>query len=620
MNRNWSRVPVLLLVALSMVLLGSCAAPTAAPPAPTAPPQIVEKTVVVPQTVVAPQTVVVQPTAAPTTAPAVTFKRDETLYTTGVQWGPPSSWNPWNGGGYSVGTVGLIYETLFIYDPLTDKFTPWLAESANWLNDTTWEVKIRQGVNWTDGKPLTADDVKFTMELADPNGKYKGTGLAFQNMWKSLASIDKKDANTLDFKFKSTPPYQEVGFYFMYQVPIVPQHLWEGRDVKDISGGPNDKPVGSGMYMAESAAQDRAVLVRNDNWWGIKAFGKTPGPKRIVDIVVPSNNVGLGLVLQGGIDLDNNFLPGVATLVKGGYGVTTYYPDAPYMIPANTVQLIFNLQKKPMDDLAFRKALAYSINVDDIVQNDYAGLVAKSDPTGLMPSWDKYVDKDQVKQLGWSYDPAKSKQILADAGYKDVDGDGFLEAPDGSKIDLKITCPSGWTDWMAAIQIMSKNFATIGIKVTPDYPDYGGWLDSLLKGTLDMSIRNEAQLSSTVYSYYMWVFQHPLDTIATAQWGNYGRYNNPDAFALVDQLDQVKVGDDAAIKAITSKLQKITMTDLPTIPLWYNGLWAQMSTTAWTNWPTSTDKGNHYLPATWRGYWNMTSGLMLLDLKPVPKQ
>jgi peptide/nickel transport system substrate-binding protein len=336
--------------------------------------------------------------------------------------------------------------------------------------------------------------------------------------------------------------------------------------------------------------------------------------------VVPSNNVGLGLVLQGGIDLDNNFLPGVATLVNGGYGVTTYYPNAPYMIPANTVQLIFNLQKKPMNDLAFRKAMAYAINVDDIVQNDYAGLVAKSDPTGLMPSWDKYVDKDQAKALGWTYDPAKAKQILADAGYKDVDGDGFLEAPDGSKIDLKITCPSGWTDWMAANQIIAKNAAAIGIKITPDYPDYGGWLDSLLKGTLDLSIRNEAQLSSTVYSYYMWVFQHPLETIATAQWGNYGRYNNPDAFALVDQLDQVKVGDDASIKAITSKLQKITLTDLPTIPLWYNGLWAQMSTTAWTGWPTSTDKGNHYLPATWRGYWNMTSGLMLLDLKPVPKQ
>lgn len=556
---------------------------------------------------------------APTLAQGpTTFARNETLYTTGVQWGPPSSWNPWNGGGYSVGTVGLIYETLFIYDPMTDKFSPWLAESGTWTDDTTWQIKLRQGLTWSDGKPLTADDVKFTIELGDPNGKYKGTGLAFQTIWNDLISIEAKDATTLNFKFKPNPPYQQIGFHLMYQVPIVPKHLWETRDVKEITGGANLNPVGSGMYLAESMDQTRAVLARNENWWGIKTFGKTPAPKRIVDIVVPSNNVGLGLVLQGAIDLDNNFLPGVATLVKSGYGIKTYYPDAPYMIPANTVQLIFNLQKKPMDDVNFRRAMAYAINVDEIVTNDYAGLVKASDPTGLMPAWDKFVDKDQTKQLGWTYDVEKAKKILADAGYKDVDGDKFLETPSGAKIDLKITCPSGWTDWMAAIQIISKNAAAIGIKVTPEYPDYGGWLDALLKGTLDMSIRNEAQLSSTVYSYYMWVFQHPMDTIPTAQWGNYGRYNNPEAFALVDELAKVKIGDDASIKTITSKLQKITMTDLPTVPLWYNGLWAQTSNAVWTNWPSAAEKDNHYLPATWRGYWNMTAGQMLLELKPVP--
>ena len=601
----------LVLTALSLVLLVSLALAGCTTPTP----QVVVQTVEVEKEVIKTQEVqvIVEATPAPS---AEAYPRNETLYTTGVQWGPPSNWNPWNGGGYSIGSVGLIYETLFIYDPLTDTFSPWLAESAEWTDDTTWHVKLREGLTWTDGTPLTADDVKFTMELADPNGAYK-VGLAFQNMWKSLNSIDKIDDLNLDFKFKENPPYQEVGFYFMYQVPIVPKHLWEGMSTEDITGGANENPVGSGMYLAELMDQDRAVLVRNDNWWGIKVFGKSPAPKYIVDIVVPSNNVGLGLVLQGGIDLDNNFLPGVASLVKGGYGIKTYYPDAPYMIPANTVQLIFNLKKPPMDDLNFRKAMAYAINVDDIVQNDYAGLVKASDPTGLMPSWEKYIDQDVVKELGWSYDPEKAKQILADAGYKDVDGDNFLEAPDGSKIDLKITCPSGWTDWMAAIQIISRNAETIGLKLTPEYPDYGGWLDSLLKGTLDMSIRNEAQLSSTVYSYYMWVFQHPLETIETAQWGNYGRYENQEAFDLVDQLDRVKVGDDEAIKAITSELQRITLTDLPTIPLWYNGLWAQMSDKVWTNWPSATEGSNHYLPATWRGYWNMTAGLMLLELKPV---
>ena len=556
---------------------------------------------------------------APVEAPVV-FERSETLYATGDQWGPPSNWNPWNGGGYSIGTLGLIYETLFVYDPLTDEFTPWLAESGTWTDDTTWEVKLRPGVKWTDSEPLTAEDVKFTVELADPNGAYQA-GLAFQTIWDHITSIDVKNDTTLQFKFKENPPYQQIGFYLMYQVPIVPQHLWEGRDVADITGGANLEPVGSGMYMAESMDQSRAVLVRNENWWGVDAFGKGPAPKRIVGIVVPSNNVGLGLVLQGGIDLDNNFLPGVASLVQGGYGIQTYYPEAPYMIPANTVQLIFNLQKKPMDDVNFRRAMAYAINVDDIVQNDYAGLVKAADPTGLMPSWDKFVDHEQAKELAWSFDPEQARKILADAGYKDADGDGFVEAPDGSKIDLKITCPSGWTDWMTAIQIIARNAGEIGIQVTPEYPDYGGWLDALLQGTHDMSIRNEVQLSSTVYSYYMWVFQHPMDTISTAQWGNYGRYENQEAFDLVDELARVKIGDDAAVKEITSKLQKITLTDLPTIPLWYNGMWSQVSNNYWTNWPSSAeDAPNHYLATEWRGFWNMTAGLMLLDLEPVNQE
>ncbi|HEX2997460.1 MAG TPA: ABC transporter substrate-binding protein, partial [Anaerolineales bacterium] len=320
--------------------------------------------------------------AAATDAPAATepaagepvvFERSETLYTSGTQWGPPSSWNPFNGGGYAMGTIGLVYETLYIYDPLADKFTPWLAaEDMKWADEKTMEVKLREGLTWSDGKPLTADDVKFTFDLADPNGQYKAS-LNFLRLWNFLDSVEVVDETTVHFKFKETP-YQEIGVFF-YQTPIVPKHLWESKDVADITGGANEKGVGSGPYIFESNDQSRQVLVRNENWWGIKVFGKAPAPKRIVDIVNGSNNVALGLVLQGGLDLSNNFLPGVASLVKGGYGIQTYYPEAPYMVSANVATLIINEQKKPLDDVNFRRALAYSIDVNDIVNNDYTGLV-----------------------------------------------------------------------------------------------------------------------------------------------------------------------------------------------------------------------------------------------------
>jgi peptide/nickel transport system substrate-binding protein len=77
-------------------------------------------------------------TAAPATTPAASaadvvasYPRAETLYTTGKQWGAPSTWNPLDPNA-AMGVVGLQYETLFMYDPLKDVYTPWLAESGTW--------------------------------------------------------------------------------------------------------------------------------------------------------------------------------------------------------------------------------------------------------------------------------------------------------------------------------------------------------------------------------------------------------------------------------------------------------------------------------------------------------
>jgi peptide/nickel transport system substrate-binding protein len=347
-------------------------------------------------------------------------------------------------------------------------------------------------------------------------------------------------------------------------------------------------------------------------------LGLDPKPQRIVDIVNGSNNVALGLILQGGLDLSNNFLPGIATLVKGGYGLQTYYAEPPYMLSANTAWLLMNLQKKPMDDPAFRRAVAFSINVQQIVETDYGNIVQAANPTGLLPIWDQYVDQAVVQELGFRYDPEMAKHMLADAGYKDTNGDGFVEAPDGSTIELKINNPDGWTDWMEANRIIVNGLQAVGINAQSNFPDYGGYIDQRNQGAFDMMIANDAQMSNTPWTYYNWMYQHPLADIAALQNGNYGRYDNAEAFALVDQLDQTKVDDIAGMKAVMSKLQRIQLTDMPMIPMWYNGAWAQYSNAIWTNWPAEADGANHYLPVTWRGYWNMTGILMLCELELAP--
>lgn len=593
---------VSLAVILSMVL-GACSA------GPTATPQIVKETVVQIQR----ETVVVPaPTAAPEKAPEAaptTFPRNETLYVAGAAWGPPSTWNPFQTGSLAntTGVIGLLYEPLFDYDPLSAKMIPWLAESGTWTNATTYDVVLRKGLTWSDGKPLTAADVKYTYEL----GK-NYAAIWFSNMWVYLKSVDVADDTHITFKF-ADPLYQEFENN-LYNIPIVPKHIWDSRNEEAITVGANEKPVGSGAYLYLSAGADRNIWQRNDNWWGKSVFGE-PAPKYIVDILTSSNNVALGMVIKGELDMSNNFLPGVAELANKGY-VSTYFAGAPYMLSANTAVLFLNTTKKPMGDAAFRRALAFAIDTPSIVNVAYAQLVKAASPSGLLPALDTYVDKAVMDKLGYTFDTAKAKALLAEAGYKDVDGDKFVEAPDGSKVALQVTCPQGWTDWMAAIDIIARSAQAAGINIQAVTPDYGAWNTALMGGTFDMTLNNWANLSNTPWTLYNLLFNHPIREQMQA--GNFGRFENQELFALVDALAKVPMSDKAGMKKACSDIQTAMLTEMPMIPLWYNGLWSQVSDAHWTNWPTETST-NQTLPTTWSGYWQLGGLQTLINLKPVTK-
>lgn len=537
------------------------------------------------------------------------YERSETLYVGGAAWGPASTWNPFQPGSLAntTGTLGLVYETLFNYDPLTNMMIPWLAESGAWVSDTVYELTLRDGIRWSDGTRLTAADVVFTMELAN-----QYTAMWFAPMWDYLVSVVAVGDLGVRFEFTDAPLYQEFDNN-LYNIPIVPKRLWEGRTEEEITIGANERPIGSGAYLYDTHAADRNVWVRNENWWAIDALGLYPAPKRIVDIRFSSNNVALGSVIKGELDLSNHFLPGVAALSDNNI-VTTYFEEAPYMLSANTAVLFLNTIVAPMDDAAFRKALAYAINTDDIVNVAYAQLVAAASPTGLLPSLSDFADQDVVAELGWTYDPAMAAQILADAGYVDVNGDGYVEAPDGSTIALEVTCPSGWTDWMAAIAVISDSCKAAGINVEDVTPDYGAWNTQLQTGTFNMTLNNWAAMSNTPWTLYNLLFRHPIQ--AQMQSGNFGRYDNQEIFDLVDALAAIPTTDIDEMKAACADIQTIMLTEVPMIPLWYNGLWAQYSDAVWTNWPVDGDNTPSRLPTTWSGYWQLGGLMMLCELEP----
>jgi len=497
-----------------------------------------------------------------------------------------------------------------MYDPLSDEFIPFLAESGQWTNANTYELKLREGMTWSDGQLITAADVKFTFEL----------GQQYAALWFSPMLLgDKKYLDSVNqigdyyVLFNFTDPLYQEWDNNLYNIPIVPKHLWEGKTEADITAGANANPVGSGAYMYDTHSSDRNVWVRNENWWGNDVFG-APAPKRIVDIRFSSNNVALGAVIKGDVDLSNNFLPGIATLADKGY-VKTYFPAAPYMLAANTAVLFLNTTKAPMDDPAFRRALAYAIKTDDIVNVAYANLVAAASPTGLLPSLSKYDDAAVIASLGWTYDPAEAAAILAAAGYVDVDVDGLVEAPDGSAIALEVTCPFGWTDWMEAISVISDSCKAAGINIEDVTPDYGSWNTALTTATFDMTLNNWAAMSNTPWTLYNLLFRHPIQPIMGS--GNFGAYDNQTLFDLVDQLAAVPTTDLAGMQAVCSQIQTIMLTEVPMIPLWYNGLWAQFSDSVWTNWPTDGANTPSRLPTTWSGYWQLGGLLTLTELELV---
>ena len=531
--------------------------------------------------------------------------RGDTLYTSGKQWGPYTNFNPLRPD-YNTGMVGLVYETLFRYDPLKDKFIPWLATNGKWVG-RNYVVTLRNGVRWNDGRRLTPADVKFTFETQKNEGAQYGT------MWKTGLQRISTRGRTVTFHFRGTPNYQEWDSN-RYSVPIVPRHIWKGYSAKELVSGntaSTRKQVGTGPFKYGGGAGGSQTLQwnRREGWWATKALGKRMPMKHIVDIHNTSNTASLQNFLQSKIDLSNNFFPGINRYV--GNKVGTYYRSAPYMLAANTAWLVPNTTKPPLNDPVFRRALAESININRIVVADYGNIVSKANATGLLPTWSKWINQAQVKKLGFTYSIAKAKSRLAAAGYRDRNGDGFVEGKDGSSINLRLIVPNGWSDWMTAIQIIADSSKDAGIKITPAYPDFNALVEERNTGKFELVINNEKQLGNTPYTYYDYLYRLPLLEQQTV--ANFSRFSSARSWTLTQQLNKIPSSNAKKAKGIHSQLQKVILEQLPAIPLWYNGMWAQYNTSVWTNFPSST--GNQATPSTWNGYLNMTGIDALAKLK-----
>ncbi len=537
-------------------------------------------------------------------ATSFAYDRSETFVYGGGMWGAPTNWNPLTPWQETTGTGGLVYEYLFLYYPMTDEFVPYLATEGEWIGDKVYEVELRKGIKWTDGKSFTADDVVFTFEVAKDNA------LHYSNVWKWLDSVEALTPYKVRFTFNDNVHYQEWK-KVLYDQRILPKHIWAAMDPSEYLTTANADPVGTGPYMAEATGQDRMIWVRNDDWWGNDVMGQ-PKPKYLVNLVVNGNNVALGMLMKGELDLSNFFIPGVPK-IKDTFGLTTWYEGSPYMLAENTAILFLNSTKGALKDADFRRAIAFSFNPAMIAEKVFENQVEVSNPTGLFgEGWLKFLDKDVVEEYGFSYNPEKAAEMLDELGYVDVDGDGWRDDKEGNAINFKIIVPNGWTDWMESIKILATNLKAVGINAVPDFPDYSIYNNMIHDGTFDMAINNNSSSRSTTpWTYWNYVVCDEIYGEEVTD-GNFGRYDNPELFAAIDEFNMMKDADPAIMEK-AAEIQKIMLEEMPSVPLWYNGLWAQSTSNVWKNWPTEDNPEGY--PCTWAGKWQYGAIDMLINLE-----
>ncbi|GAB3222425.1 ABC transporter substrate-binding protein [Glycomyces halotolerans] len=531
------------------------------------------------------------------------FPRDETLYTTGSAWGPPADWNPINPG-QATGLNGLGYEPLFLFDPNQQEFTPWLAESGEWTEDLVYELTLREGITWSDGEELTAEDVKYTAELGHIEA------VPYSNTWNWLESVEAVDDLTVRFSF-SEARHQEWN-NFLFTTMIVPEHVFSGYSEEEILTGANEDPVVSGPYTVHSYDQDRIAWVKRDDWWATEHLDLEVKPTFIVDIVNTSNEVTLNMLMQGEIDLSNNFLPGISDLLEGDPSLSTYYDSPPYMASANTAMLIPNTTIEPLNDPEFRRAMAFAISPGEIVDSVYSGIVAESSPTGLLPIWERYYDQEVLADHGFQFEPSEAVSILENAGYTDSDGDGYLETLDGQPFEFKLNVPTGWTDWEEAARSISNDLRDVGVNVTEEFLDAGAVDDARTSGDFDLILNNWSGISHSPWTHYRYLFQQPI--LEDQNDANFSRWESDEAWELTEELAATPT-EDPRFQEIVSELQRISLEEMPAIPIWYNGVWAQATNQVWTNWPSSAEDTSDVYPSTWNEMWRMSSILMLTELE-----
>lgn len=343
---------------------------------------------------------------------------------------------------------GLIDESMFDYDENRKLTNTGLASIEFDVENKTATVTLNsKDYKWSDGQPVTIDDYIFAYQAI---GNKDYTGVRYDDDYKnvvgmeeyhdgkadSVSGLEKVDDYTVKIHFKEMSPSMQLagGSVCAY---IMPKHIF--KDIPEAEWEKSEyvrgtKFVGLGQFKIESiVAGESVTLVPNEHYY--KGVAKVD--KVVMEVVSPDNIV--SEMKAGNYD--------IATMPNSQYEAYKDLTNVTFLgSQASAYEYIgFHLGKydketgknvtdpnAKMSDVNLRQAMAYALDIDAAGQNLYNGLQHSSNSI-IIPFFKDVYNKDQE---GFSYNPEKAKQLLDEAGYKDVDGDGIRENKDGSKLTI----------------------------------------------------------------------------------------------------------------------------------------------------------------------------------------
>ena len=380
----------------------------------------------------------------------------------------------------------ITYDYLVNYSMKDMSPEPGLAKSWDTSSDgKTWTFHVRDGVKWSDGKPLTAADVAFTYN------RVLGGGIEASN-WSSylneVTKVSAPDAQTVVLRLSKPNAVLPL-----LPIPIVPEHVWKHvseKEMKSYAAEPEDgKPVvGSGPFrlVQGTAGGSTFRFVKNPDYWN-----GTPHVDEVDYRVYKSNDPAVQALIKGEVDFVYDITPLQVRALQGREGITAHQGVSPLFeeIGFNT-GAVDTETGKPLGDCnpalkdpKFRHALGYAVDNARLVKSAFQG--AATPGSVVVPdAYTNYHWKPPASEA-FTFDLEKAGQLLDEAGYK-KGADGKRTMPDGSPLgSLRLFGRSEQKSSVDTLDFFKEWLADLGIDSKVTAMDSSKLGDLILRGEYD---------------------------------------------------------------------------------------------------------------------------------------